>query len=97
MAFVGRDGTVGGREQKSIVRRFKDLIRGIFDFVGLFFSAVMNPPQTLENRGNYAQRNNGNMYRVSGGGGRSLNGANLRGMKNLSGGAKIPGGGGWGR
>lgn len=87
--YVAPDGTVGGR--KPIIRQIKDFIFGIFDFIGLFFSAITNPPQRIESQATYAQRNRGQSYRTtgrnnnSGGGGRPLGGSNIRGMKNLQG------------
>jgi hypothetical protein len=48
MPYVGRDGTVGGR--KSTMKMITDFIQGIFDFVGLFFGAITNPPQRIESR-----------------------------------------------
>lgn len=96
MAFIGRDGTVGGREQKTIRRKIKDFCCGILDFISLFFSAITNPPSAIESRNSYAQRNNGNHFR---GGGQSLGsgngGANIRGVKNLQGnGGRMLGAGG---
>ena len=95
MAYIGRDGTVGGQEQKTIRRKITDFFCGIMNFISLFFSAITNPPSTIESRGTYAQRNNGNHYRVSGGGGRTLGGggSNIRGVKNLQGGASARMGG----
>ena len=46
MAYIGRDGTVGGR--KSTMKVITDFIYGIINFVALFFSAITNPPQTIE-------------------------------------------------
>mmetsp|Transcript_22780 Transcript_22780/g.49579 ORF Transcript_22780/g.49579 Transcript_22780/m.49579 type:complete len:101 (-) Transcript_22780:533-835(-) len=100
MTFIGRDGTVGGREQKSVRRKITDFFAGIFDFIALFFSAITNPPSAIDSsRRNYAQRNNNNAYRVSGGGGRALGrgggrGSNVRGLKNLQGSADAKMGGG---
>jgi len=97
MAYVGRDGPVGGQDQKTIRTRITDFFCGIITFISLFFSAITNPPSAIESRANYAQRNNGNPYRVSGGGGRSLGrgggGSNVRGVKNLQGGASAKMGG----
>ena len=94
MAYIGRDGTVGGQEQKTIRRKITDFFVGIINFVSLFFSAITNPPSAIESRGTYAQRNNGSHYRASGGGGRSLGGgSNIRGIKNLQGGATAKMGG----
>jgi len=95
MAYIGGDGTVGGLEQKSIRRKITDFFVGIINFVSLFFSAITNPPSAIESRGSYAQRNNGNHYRVSGGGGRTLRGgSNVRGVRNLQGEASAKMGGG---
>mmetsp|Transcript_8645 Transcript_8645/g.21261 ORF Transcript_8645/g.21261 Transcript_8645/m.21261 type:complete len:96 (-) Transcript_8645:441-728(-) len=95
MAYIGRDGTVGGQEQKTIRRKITDFFSGIFNFIALFFAAITNPPSAIESRGSYAQRNNGNHYR--GGGGRALGGggggSNIRGVKNLQGGATAKMGG----
>eukprot|EP00536_Pseudo-nitzschia_multiseries_P004203 jgi/Psemu1/64527/estExt_Genemark1.C_680093 len=63
MPYIGRDGTVGGQEQKSVRRKITDFFAGIFNFIALFFSAITNPP-SIESRGNYAQRNNNNPYRA---------------------------------
>mmetsp|Transcript_32480 Transcript_32480/g.76436 ORF Transcript_32480/g.76436 Transcript_32480/m.76436 type:complete len:104 (+) Transcript_32480:166-477(+) len=103
MAYIGRDGTVGGQEQKSIRRKITDFFAGIFNFLALFFSAITNPPTSIESRGSYAQRNNNNPYRVSGGGGRTLGqgggsgsgsrGSNIRGVGNLQGAASAKMGG----
>ena len=95
MAYIGRDGTVGGQEQKTISRKITDFFAGIFGFISLFFSAITNPPSAIESRGSYAQRNNGNHYRGSGGGGRTLGGggSNIRGVRNLQGGASVKMGG----
>lgn len=94
MAYIGRDGTVGGQEQKTIRRKITDFFVVIINFISLFFSAITNPPSAIESRGTYAQRNNGSQYRVSGGGGRSLGGgSNIRGVKNLQGGATAKMGG----
>jgi hypothetical protein len=76
MPYVGRDGTVGGR--KSTMRMITDFFQGIFDFVGLFFGAITNPPQRIESQATYGQRNNGRSYRGTGSGG-----SNIRGVKNL--------------
>lgn len=97
MAYIGRDGTVGGRQQKTIRRTITDFFAGIIDFISLFFSAITNPPSAIEERRTYAARNNGS-YRVSGGGGRTLGrggggGSNVRGLKNLQGGASARAGG----
>mmetsp|Transcript_30736 Transcript_30736/g.65915 ORF Transcript_30736/g.65915 Transcript_30736/m.65915 type:complete len:98 (+) Transcript_30736:183-476(+) len=97
MAYIGRDGTVGGQEQKTFRRKITDFFTGIIDFISLFFSAVTNPPSSIESRSTYAHRN-GNPYRVSGGGGRALGrggggGSNVRGVKNLQGGATAQVGG----
>jgi hypothetical protein len=94
MAYIGCDGTVGGQEQKSIRRKITDFFVGIINFVSLFFSAITNPPSAIESRGSYAQRNNGNHYRASGGGGRTLRGSNVRGVRNLQGEAAAKMGGG---
>lgn len=97
MAYIGRDGTVGGQEQKTIRQKITDFFAGIIGFVALFFSAITNPPTTIGSNGsNYAQRNNNNPYRVSGGGGRTLGrgGANIRGVGNLQGAADAKMGGG---
>lgn len=98
MAFIGRDGTVGGREQKTIRRKITDFFAGILDFISLFFSVITNPPSAIESSNSYAQRNNGNHFRVSGRGGRSLGGgnggSNIRGVKNLQGAADAKMGGG---
>lgn len=48
MPYVNRDGTVGGR--KPFVRLITDFLRGIIDFVALFFGALTNPPQRIESR-----------------------------------------------
>eukprot|EP00531_Pseudo-nitzschia_arenysensis_P005610 CAMPEP_0116142000 /NCGR_PEP_ID=MMETSP0329-20121206/14674_1 /TAXON_ID=697910 /ORGANISM="Pseudo-nitzschia arenysensis, Strain B593" /LENGTH=95 /DNA_ID=CAMNT_0003637205 /DNA_START=87 /DNA_END=374 /DNA_ORIENTATION=+ len=95
MAYIGRDGTVGGQEQKTIRRKITDFFSAIIGAISLFFSAITNPPSAIESRGSYAQRNNGNHYRVSGGGGRTLGGggSNIRGVKNLQGGATAKMGG----
>jgi len=95
MAFIGRDGTIGGKEQKTIGRRISDFFAGILGFISLFFSAIANPPSAIESgRGtNYAQRNNNSSYRSGGGSG----GSNIRGVKNLQGKADAKMGGGWGR
>ena len=96
MAYIGRDGTVGGQEQKTIRTKITDFFAAIIGCISLFFSAITNPPTTIESRGSYAQRNNGNPYRVSGGGGRTLGrggGSNVRGVKNLQGGASAKMGG----
>ena len=98
MTYIGRDGTVGGQEQKTISRRISDFFAGIISFISLFFSAITNPPSAIEGSGNYAQRNNGR----SGNGGRSLGrgnyggngrGSNVRGVKNLQGNASAKIGG----
>lgn len=100
MTYIGRDGTVGGQEQKTIGRKITDLFAGIINFISLFFSVITNPPSAIESRGNYAQRNNNNPYRGSGGGGRALGrggsggGSNIRGVKNLQGAADAKMGGG---
>jgi hypothetical protein len=98
MAYIGRDGTIGGQEQKTIRQKIEDFFAGIIGFISLFFSAITNPPSAIEGR-NYAQRNNNNPYRgggnASGGsssGGRG--GANIRGVKNLQGTADAKMGGG---
>ena len=98
MAYIGRDGTVGGQEQKTIRKKITDFISGVIGFISLFFSAITNPPSAIESRGSYAQRNNGNHYRVTGGGGRTLGrggggGSNVRGVQNLQGGASARMGG----
>jgi len=98
MTYIGRDGTVGGQEQKTIRRKLTDFFAGIINFLSLFFSAITNPPSAIESRGSYAQRNNGNPYRNSGGGGRTLGrggggGSNVRGVNNLQGGASAKMGG----
>jgi len=98
MTYIGRDGTVGGQEQKTIHRKITDFFAGIINFISLFFSAIANPPSAIESRGSYAQRNNGNPYRTSGGGGRTLGrggggGSNVRGVNNLQGGASAKMGG----
>ena len=102
MAYIGRDGTIGGQEQKTIRQKIEDFFAGIIGFISLFFSAITNPPSTIEGR-NYAQRNN-NPYRgssgnASGGSGSSgarggRGGANIRGVKNLQGPADAKMGGG---
>ncbi|KAG7374149.1 SelK/SelG domain containing selenoprotein [Nitzschia inconspicua] len=85
MPYVSADGTVGGR--KSITRTISDFFAAIFEFISLIFTSITNPPQRLENRANYAQRNQGRAYRSDaninnrGGGSRS----NIRGVKNLQG------------
>mmetsp|Transcript_49465 Transcript_49465/g.139228 ORF Transcript_49465/g.139228 Transcript_49465/m.139228 type:complete len:89 (+) Transcript_49465:162-428(+) len=79
MPYVNRDGTVGGR--KPFVRLITDFLRGIIDFVALFFGALTNPPQRIESRATYGQRNNGRSY--ASGGGRPSGGSNIRGVKNL--------------
>lgn len=48
MPYVGGDGTVGGR--KSTTRLITDFFYGIFNFIGLFFSAITNPPQRIESQ-----------------------------------------------
>lgn len=78
MPYINHDGTVGGR--KSIVRTITDFVQGIFDFIALFFGAITNPPQRIESRSTYGQRNNGRSY-ASGGSGRP--GGNIRGVKHL--------------
>ena len=104
MAYIGRDGTIGGQEQKTIRQKIEDFFAGIIGFISLFFSAITNPPSAIEGR-NYAQRNNNNPYRGSGnasgggGGGSSgarggRGGANIRGVKNLQGTADAKMGGG---
>lgn len=98
MTYIGRDGTVGGHEQKTILRKITDFFAAIIGCISLFFSAITNPPSAIESRGSYAQRNNGNHYRLSGGGGRTLgrgggSGSNVRGVKNLQGGASAKMGG----
>jgi Selenoprotein SelK_SelG len=80
MPYINHDGTVGGR--KSIVRTITDFFQGIIDFMALFFSALTNPPQRIESRATYGQRNNGRSY--SSGTGRP-GGSNIRGVKNLGG------------
>mmetsp|Transcript_53400 Transcript_53400/g.59725 ORF Transcript_53400/g.59725 Transcript_53400/m.59725 type:complete len:139 (-) Transcript_53400:609-1025(-) len=93
MAFIGSDGTIGGKEQKTISRRISDFFAGILGFISLFFSAITNPPSLIESgRGtNYAQRNNNNSSRRGGGG---SGGSNIRGVKNLQGKADAKMGGG---
>jgi len=98
MTYIGGDGTVGGQEQKTIRRKITDFFTGIINFISLFFSAITNPPSTIESRNSYAQRNNGNPYRGSGGGGRALGrggggGSNVRGVNSLQGGASAKMGG----
>jgi Selenoprotein SelK_SelG len=86
MPYVSADGTVGGR--KSVTRTITDFFRAIFDFVALIFTSITNPPPRLENRGNYAQRNQGRAYRSgtsSGGRGGGGTRSNIRGVKNLQG------------
>jgi hypothetical protein len=78
MPYINHDGTIGGR--KSIVRTIKDFFRGVIDFISLFFSAITNPPQRIESRATYGQRNNGRSH--SAGGGRPT-GSNIRGVKHL--------------
>eukprot|EP00934_Nitzschia_sp_Nitz4_P001012 Nitzschia sp. Nitz4//scaffold40_size135432//97745//98114//NITZ4_003259-RA/size135432-snap-gene-0.117-mRNA-1//1//CDS//3329551264//1012//frame0 len=90
MTYIARDGTVGG--SKSITRTITDLIQGIIDFFALFFGAISNPPQRIESRASYAQRNNGRSYSGGDGGGRP--GGNVRGMKNLQGNTTVRMGGG---
>jgi hypothetical protein len=87
MTYVSADGTVGGR--KSVIRSISDFFAAILDFVALIFTSITNPPPRLENRGNFAQRNQGRAYRSgvntsrSNGGGGSR--SNIRGVKNLQG------------
>jgi hypothetical protein len=96
MPYVGRDGTIGG--PKSISRTISDFFAAIINFVALIFSSITNPPQRLESRATYAQRNNGRAYRGgSTNGGNTLGGgrgSNIRGVKNLCGGADAKMGGG---
>jgi Selenoprotein SelK_SelG len=96
MPYVSADGTVGGR--KSILRSISDFFAAILDFIGLIFTSITNPPPRLENRGNYAQRNQGRTYRSgvntsrnNGGGGTR---SNIRGVKNLQGSCDAKMGGG---
>lgn len=49
MPYINHDGTVGGR--KSFIRLITDFLQGIIDFIALFFGAITNPPQRIENRG----------------------------------------------
>ena len=77
MPYINHDGTVGGR--KSFVRRITDFFQGIIDFVALFFSAITNPPQRIESRATYGQRNNGRSYSSNG----PRPGGNVRGVKHL--------------
>jgi len=99
MAYIGRDGTIGGREQRTISQKISDFFLGIINIIALFFSAITTPPTALnESTSSYANRNNGSHYRVSGGGGRTLGrgggaGSNIRGAKNLHGGATAKMGG----
>mmetsp|Transcript_118164 Transcript_118164/g.176575 ORF Transcript_118164/g.176575 Transcript_118164/m.176575 type:complete len:86 (+) Transcript_118164:165-422(+) len=76
MPYVGSDGTVGGR--KSLSRTISDFFAGIINFIGLFFSAITNPPQRIESQATYGQRNNGRSYRSG-----SSGGSNIRGVKHL--------------
>jgi len=48
MPYIDHDGTIGGR--KSFLRLIIDFLQGIIDFIALFFGALTNPPQRIENR-----------------------------------------------
>mmetsp|Transcript_71812 Transcript_71812/g.208030 ORF Transcript_71812/g.208030 Transcript_71812/m.208030 type:complete len:88 (-) Transcript_71812:207-470(-) len=78
MPYINQDGTIGGR--KSFGRLVVDFFQGIIDIVALFFSAITNPPQRIESRSTYGQRNNGRSYTSSGG---RPGGSNIRGVRHL--------------
>lgn len=85
MPYVGRDGTIGGK--KSWSRVIIDFFTSIIDFIGLFFTALTNPPQRhIESNATYGQRNNGRSYNNNNNGGSGSGrrgGSNIRGLKNL--------------
>lgn len=81
MPYINNDGTVGGK--KPFLRLIRDFFVGIIDFVALFFGALTNPPQRIESRATFNQRNNGRSYTSSSS--RPSRGSNIRGVKNLGG------------
>jgi len=80
MAYIGRDGTVGG--SKSTMKVITDFIYGIINFVALFFSAITNPPQTIESHATWGARNQGRSHR-GGGNSRGSGGGNIRQVRKL--------------
>eukprot|EP00980_Cylindrotheca_fusiformis_P026456 scaffold16189_cov125-Cylindrotheca_fusiformis.AAC.12 len=80
MPYVARDGTVGGR--KPFTRMIMDFLQGVVDFVAVFFGSITNPPQRIESRSTFGNRNGGSSYRGSAPG-RPSGGSNVRGLRNL--------------
>mmetsp|Transcript_28608 Transcript_28608/g.69300 ORF Transcript_28608/g.69300 Transcript_28608/m.69300 type:complete len:88 (+) Transcript_28608:33-296(+) len=87
MPYIGQDGTVGGR--KPFSRAIIEFFEGIINFISLFFGSITNPPQRIESRSTYGNRNGINSRRD----GRPLGGGNVRGVKDLGGDAQARMGG----
>mmetsp|Transcript_30198 Transcript_30198/g.71876 ORF Transcript_30198/g.71876 Transcript_30198/m.71876 type:complete len:93 (-) Transcript_30198:371-649(-) len=83
MVYINSDGSTSQRKTRNwwrVDKLVRDVIVGVFDFVGLFFRTLTSSPQTLEHERNtrrttYAQRQG-----PRGGGG---HGANIRGVSRL--------------
>jgi len=78
MAYIGQDGSVGGR--KPFTRAIVEFFEGIINFISLFFGSITNPPR-IESRSTYGHRNG--VTSRSGGSGRPLGGSNVRGIRDL--------------
>lgn len=83
MVYINSEGNVstGTKKRRFGLGLIKDVIVGIFDFVGLFFRTLTASPATLEaergqRRTTYAQRQG---PRGSGGGGPNIRGINRLG------------------
>eukprot|EP00584_Thalassiosira_punctigera_P021196 CAMPEP_0172552940 /NCGR_PEP_ID=MMETSP1067-20121228/47281_1 /TAXON_ID=265564 ORGANISM="Thalassiosira punctigera, Strain Tpunct2005C2" /NCGR_SAMPLE_ID=MMETSP1067 /ASSEMBLY_ACC=CAM_ASM_000444 /LENGTH=95 /DNA_ID=CAMNT_0013341017 /DNA_START=195 /DNA_END=482 /DNA_ORIENTATION=+ len=95
MVYINSDGSTSEtRKRKWGLGIIRDLIVGVFDFVGIFFRTLTATPSALEEergrrRTTYAERQG---VRRSGGGGGGGGGSNVRGLNRL-GSAKAAAGG----
>lgn len=84
MVYIASDGSLAEtKKRKWGLSILRDLILGVFDFVGLFFRTLTASPATLESergqrRTTYAQRQGVRPGGRGGGGG-----ANIRGINRL--------------
>lgn len=98
MPYIGPDGRVAERRSPWRLSIISDFFRGVYDFLALFFSGLLNPMLNGDaRRPNYGDRHQGRSRRSggAGAGGRPLGGvSNIRGIKNLQGSTNDPCGGG---
>eukprot|EP00543_Licmophora_paradoxa_P007986 CAMPEP_0202447312 /NCGR_PEP_ID=MMETSP1360-20130828/6054_1 /ASSEMBLY_ACC=CAM_ASM_000848 /TAXON_ID=515479 /ORGANISM="Licmophora paradoxa, Strain CCMP2313" /LENGTH=95 /DNA_ID=CAMNT_0049064335 /DNA_START=14 /DNA_END=301 /DNA_ORIENTATION=- len=95
MPYVGADGRVHEKRSPWRFSIITDIFEAIYNFFALFLRAVVDPPQQLQQdrrfRPSNRERRSTQQSRGGDGGGRK---SNIRGLKNLSGDACVPAGGG---